>query len=206
MEPYTYSPLPSNHAIRMLTLLAGSGDEPLRGRLADFDTELLEIESYEPLSYVWGNPERIHDFTCDGKTLKLTDSLYHAFRRLRLPDKDRRVWADQVCINQDDLAERGQQVKFMNGIYKYANHVLVWLGVDERSEGEAAFGLVRSLAETFADKSNERYKRFEEGHTGKNLDSRSMEDWAPLKHLTKLPWVGKSPLCSLGSVLTHSNQ
>jgi Heterokaryon incompatibility protein (HET) len=192
MEPYKYGTLPNNHSIRMLTLLAGSGDDPLRGELVDFDTNDLGCEScepYEPLSYFWGNPERIHNFICGSQTLKLTSSLYDALRRLRLADKDRRVWADQICINQDNVGERGEQVKFMNSIYKYASHVLVWLGMDERDEAEVAFGLVKSLAETFAD--NEKYEKFEADHTGKNLDLCSKEDWAPMKHLTDLPWVSE---------------
>ncbi|KAK3377474.1 heterokaryon incompatibility protein-domain-containing protein [Podospora didyma] len=191
MEPYEYSPLPDTHSIRMLTLLPGTGDQPLAGTLLNFDTNSLPHESYEPLSYVWGNPERVHDFICDGnKSLKLTRSLYHALRRLRLPDKERRIWADQICINQADMAERGEQVQFMNSIYKFANHVLVWLGEDDGTEAKAAFGLVESLAGTFDDP--ERYEKFEVDHTGENLDERSKEDWAPMKHLTDLPWFERA--------------
>ncbi len=197
MEPYTYRTLPNSHSIRMLTLLAGSGDDLLCGELVDFDTNCLDHESYEPLSYVWGSDDRIYDFTCDGKTLKLTSSLCHALRRLRLSDKDRRIWADQICINQDDKVERGQQVKFMNSIYKYANHVLVWLGTDDKGEAEAALGLVKSLAETFAD--TKKYEKFEADHTGENLDLRSREYWVPMKHLTDLPWVSERPPSSSSS-------
>ncbi|EGN92503.1 hypothetical protein SERLA73DRAFT_164031 [Serpula lacrymans var. lacrymans S7.3] len=44
--------------------------------------------------------------------------------------KDRSVilWADAICINQDDLDERRDQVSQMQYIYKGAQEVLIWLG------------------------------------------------------------------------------
>ncbi|KAM7182731.1 heterokaryon incompatibility protein 6, OR allele [Rhypophila sp. PSN 637] len=96
--------------------------------------------------------------SCDGKTLQITNSLYQALSRLRLSDQDRRLWADQICINQEDLDERGNQVQFMNSIYKHANRVLVWLGGDENGNALSAFRMVESLASSFADE--ERYEKF----------------------------------------------
>lgn len=188
MEAFRYTPLADiTQSVRMLILSAGSGNDPLRGSLIDFDMNQASKEVYEPLSYVWGNPSRDCDFICDGKILKVTSSLHQALQRLRLPDKDRRLWADQICINQEDLHERGNQVQFMNAIYKHANHVLVWLGPDDKGEAEAAFGLVKDLALTFSDK--EKYDRFKEDHSGKNVSDRSKEYWEPIKDLTRLPWV-----------------
>ena len=37
-------------------------------------------------------------------------------------------WIDQICINQDDLIERSDQVRIMDKIYKKAKMVLIWLG------------------------------------------------------------------------------
>jgi len=39
-------------------------------------------------------------------------------------------WIDQMCINQEDLVERSDQVRIMDRIYKQAKGVLVWLGCD----------------------------------------------------------------------------
>jgi hypothetical protein len=41
------------------------------------------------------------------------------------------LWIDAICINQNDLKERGQQVKRMASIYKMARRVVVWLGEEE---------------------------------------------------------------------------
>ncbi|KAK4209195.1 heterokaryon incompatibility protein-domain-containing protein [Rhypophila decipiens] len=185
MEPYKYETLPANH-VRMLMLSAGLPDSPLCGSLENFDMTNAADESYEPLSYVWGAPNFEHEFTCDGKTLQITNSLYQALSRLRLPDQDRRLWADQICINQEDLDERGNQVQFMNSIYKHANRVLVWLGGDENGNALSAFRMAESLASTFADK--ERYEKFRVDHSTENLHLRSEEEWTPIKKLTHLPW------------------
>jgi hypothetical protein len=37
-------------------------------------------------------------------------------------------WIDQLCINQEDLQERSEQVQFMREIYTKAIRTLVWLG------------------------------------------------------------------------------
>lgn len=187
MDTFTYTPLPDAESVRMLTLKAGKDDEPLRGSLNAFNMKKAPKTFYEPLSYVWGKPVREREFLCDGKALKVTSSLYQALQRLRLPEKDRCVWADQICINQDDTRERGEQVRFMNEIYEHANHVLVWLGPDDRGEAEAAFGLVKELAEKFADEYQ--LDQFRDEHTGSSLSFRSEVAWTPIKHLTRLPWV-----------------
>ena len=189
MAPYEYSTFCDDNSIRILTLFAGSGDDPLCGKLAEINVKYLDTEYYEPLSYVWGDPARTHSFSCDGKTLGLTQSLNHALRQLRKADSDRKIWVDQICINQNDLVERGKQVRFMNRIYKCANHVLVWLGTDEKEVANMAFGRVRALAETFNDP--RKYEQFVVDHTGENLKLRSNNVWAPIQHLTSLPWVSK---------------
>jgi hypothetical protein len=38
------------------------------------------------------------------------------------------MWVDAICINQDDPNERVDQVLRMKDIYRFAQHVLVWLG------------------------------------------------------------------------------
>jgi hypothetical protein len=42
----------------------------------------------------------------------------------------RRLWADAVCINQEDLPERTSQVELMGRIFAGASKVLAWLGWD----------------------------------------------------------------------------
>lgn len=182
-----YAPLPDNQSIRMLILYSGCPGDPLKCAL-----EFVNINSpglYEALSYVWGDPEREYAIDCDGAKHKLTKSLYDALQRLRLPNISRRLWADQICINQQSLEERSQQVQFMNSIYWNATHVLVWLGIDTQSVADIAFKLVHGLAEKFGNEKE--HAQFRAEHTDR-LERLSKDTWIPLRRMTELPWVSEA--------------
>lgn len=148
---YQYEALQDSHTIRMLTLDPGQHDDPLTGTL-----QAIPIDSagyYEVISYVWADPGpgnfryemKIRDGYEEGILMLRGGSIYAALHRLRHPDRPRRIWADQCCINQDDLVERSKQVPLMNRIFRDAAHVLVWLGLDTDHEAGLAFGLIREL-------------------------------------------------------------
>jgi hypothetical protein len=168
----------------MLTIFPGVPSDPLRGELELFNTDTGG--DYEPVSYVWGDPSRSHEIVCNDKTLSLTASLVRALRRIRRTNQPRRIWVDQLSINQDDLKERSQQVQFMSTIYKNATRVLVYLGEDCNTEAEEAFQLIRNLDETFQDA--ERNENFRIMNT-EYLRDQSEAQWTPLKRLIALPWV-----------------
>jgi len=86
-------------------------------------------KSYEALSYVWGDIRDSAIILVDGRIVSVTKSLETALRHLRYPDKPRTLWVDYVCINQEDILERSQQVAKMGLIYENANSVLIWLGL-----------------------------------------------------------------------------
>jgi hypothetical protein len=157
LERYQYTPLPNGPYIRILTIFPGGLGDPLRGELELFNTDTGG--DYEPVSYVWRDPSRSHEIVCNDKTPSLTASLERALRRIGRANQPRRIWVDQLSINQDDLEERSQQVQFMNTIYKNATRVLVYLGEDCNTEAEEAFQLIRSLDRTFQDsESNEKFR------------------------------------------------
>ena len=194
---YLYEPLPRGQFIRMLTLHPGAPDDPLRGELEFFDLDRPSDESndildrqYEPVSYVWGAPDRSHEIICNGQRLAVTSSIHGALQRLRHLDRPRRVWVDQISINQRDLAERSQQVQFMNTIYKNASHVLVWLGPDQNNMAAQAFKLVSKLQEIFHDEEKSRQFGVDPIRL---LETQSEDPWVPLRALTALPWVSMHP-------------
>lgn len=189
MQPYIYKPLPNAHStFRMLILNPGEGDAPLEGSLVVVDTTFSE--SYEPISYVWGEPKRCLNITIRDKAghgiLGTTASLHSALQRLRYPDCQRRLWADQVCINQDDNIERSQQVQLMTQIYQNAAHVLVWLGPDYQRVANSAFNMIRDLDKIFQDEV--KAKKFHIDYTN-DFEKQSRDTWAALDFLTALPWV-----------------
>ncbi|KAK4125812.1 heterokaryon incompatibility, partial [Parathielavia appendiculata] len=57
----------------------------------------------------------------------VTDNLHRLLRHLRLRDESRRLWIDQICINQKDEVEKGAQIRLMTEIYAGASPVVIWL-------------------------------------------------------------------------------
>ncbi|CAJ2501351.1 Uu.00g042040.m01.CDS01 [Anthostomella pinea] len=62
-------------------------------------------------------------------------SLYQALTSLRLSNKARVIWADAICINQENLKERQNQVGMMQRIYSMASTVIMQLGRDRGHAG-----------------------------------------------------------------------
>ena len=89
---------------------------------------------YKALSYTQGDTEKTHRFIIDGNAMGITHNLYLAMEHLRSKDNDRILWIDAICINQDNIQERGHQVQHMTTIYKEAERVIIQL---DRATNEA---------------------------------------------------------------------
>ncbi|KAK7449574.1 hypothetical protein CaCOL14_013291 [Colletotrichum acutatum] len=125
---FHYEPLdPELRQIRLLKL--GAPDE--EGVIRELQVETFYLDDAPPyfcLSYVWGDPERFLAVNCDGKMISVTQNLYHALRTCLNRHPTTWFWADGICINQDDIVERSQQVLLMGNIYKGAKVVLAHPG------------------------------------------------------------------------------
>lgn len=69
----------------------------------------------------------------------------HALQRFRRRTRARILWADAVCIDQDDEKEKGHQVQMMRQIFERAQTVLVWLGRNYEVDAGTVFGSIRRL-------------------------------------------------------------
>ena len=65
--------------------------------------------------------------------LSVTKNVHEALKHLRFKHESRLLWIDAICVNQQDLKERGSQVQRMPDIYGSADSVLIWLGPDSDS-------------------------------------------------------------------------
>ena len=135
---HEYSTLLHDDSIRLLKLLP-TDDDPNDRRLSCSleECRLSNDPTYEALSYTWGLPIFPEILSTHNGALKITENLASALRGLRLQDRVRFLWVDAVCINQDDLAEKGRQVAMMGLIYKSARQVICWLGQTDDSVGDA---------------------------------------------------------------------
>ncbi|KAM0499565.1 hypothetical protein ACHAPB_005890 [Verticillium nonalfalfae] len=130
----SYIPLSQPRQIRIIHLAPGSRKDVLCGTI---ETVLLGEASYEALSYEWGAPDRVCNFGLDHGSLPITTSLHQALRDLRRKAGVRTIWADGICINQDDLVERTKQVTLMGEIYRNATRVLTYIGPEADGSSSA---------------------------------------------------------------------
>ncbi|KAM0151835.1 hypothetical protein ACHAQE_008340 [Botrytis cinerea] len=69
----------------------------------------------------------------NGKPFYITSNLHSALLAIRRDNTSPRIWIDAICIDQNDDAEKEQQIKIMHQIYKHATNVRVWLGNEGKS-------------------------------------------------------------------------
>ncbi|CAF9921475.1 hypothetical protein IMSHALPRED_005181 [Imshaugia aleurites] len=142
MALYSYRPLTGKSEIRLLHLLSGIDNESLCGTLVHVDLDAHP--SYRTLSYTWGEP----DFTChinlDGRELAITSGLDSALRRLRSSDDVVEIWADAICVNQKNTAERNLQVLLMKRLYSKCEECMIYMGT-EGDNSDIVPGFLREL-------------------------------------------------------------
>lgn len=128
MESFQYDPIiHEEHAFRIARLFAGTGPQ-IQAEIIHASLDESDILEYEAVSYVWGSPELVSSIDVEGKSLKITNNLELVLRDLRLPDQDRLLWIDGICIDQNKDKEKTHQVRQMRHIYQRAERVLFHLG------------------------------------------------------------------------------
>lgn len=127
-----YATLPTKRSTRVLTLLPSpqGKDDTVVTTLSTIllVTDAGSCPTYNALSYVWGDGKEKKSIVCNDKEVTVTSSLHDALFHLRREAEELLIWIDQLCINQDDIDERSQQVSLMGDIYSLAERVIVWLG------------------------------------------------------------------------------
>ena len=134
MVEYVHSPL-ADGGIRVLELLPGYHAAGLQAEVNEWQT--VTSGSFDALSYVWDGEIKPCQIGINGATLRITNSLDSALRRLRDPKTPRVLWVDAVCINQGNVEERAQQVALMPAIYSSAQRVIVDLGEETEDRKKA---------------------------------------------------------------------
>ena len=168
-----YSPLnKATDEIRLLTLLPGGVDACVQcvlkqtplgsyskhkegtyrwndGRTWPPGEEVDELDpnwvpSYEALSYTWGNQSVKYPVEINGYTFGVGWNLFTALKCFRKQDKQRIIWIDAICIDQNNIQERNEQVPRMRSIYQRATGVLIWLG-EASDDSDLGLDLVKGM-------------------------------------------------------------
>ncbi|KAH7156906.1 heterokaryon incompatibility protein-domain-containing protein [Dactylonectria macrodidyma] len=124
MSPRLYTRLLEGR-IRLLKLNPGSWDDHLEAEIFEADQSL----TYIALSYTWGSPVARKEIIINRTGVKgITINLDLALRTIRSPDFPVTLWVDALCINQDDMDDKSQQVNFMHQIFSWAIEVRAYVG------------------------------------------------------------------------------
>ncbi|KAK0671021.1 heterokaryon incompatibility protein-domain-containing protein [Cercophora samala] len=147
---FPYPPLDTKRdALRILTIEPGDFADPLVCTLDPF--LFSQKPKYVALSYTWGSsykdnaqlpltmsslsPPSTQPATAPSPPITVNNHPFHirhnlhlALLHLRSSTHPISLWADAICINQSDTAERNRQVSLMSFIYTRASYVVVWLG------------------------------------------------------------------------------
>lgn len=102
---------------------------------------LSQMPPYEALSYAWDSWEGNVEITCshipsngsEELQLAVTRNCDRALRHLRLPDRQRLLWVDAICIDQTSQGDKDIQLPQMKNIYFLAQRVVLWLGTEDPS-------------------------------------------------------------------------
>lgn len=113
-----------NYEVRLLSLHPGEPGSELRCDLSRVN--LMRVHDYSALSYCWGDENLSRNIIVNGFSVSVTRNLADALHRLRELSVTQ-IWADALCINQSDKAERGNHVRIMKEIYSRAITVYAWL-------------------------------------------------------------------------------
>lgn len=137
-----YRPLPHANAkpskpnfnpkvdIRLLDIFPGAPNAEIRCAIRA--VALDSGETYDALSYVWGDPTAPRkSITIDENEVQVSQNLWLGLRRIRSQFEIRTFWVDQLCINQNDDEEKAHQVGLMGEIYKRCFRCVCWFGESE---------------------------------------------------------------------------
>ena len=143
--PFLYQPLRDKRSIRLLRLApSGSVSAPLQCEVVHSRLRFPPDIPYECISYAWGPGNLTATINIESHVKLITETLAEALRAFRKVDKPRILWADAICIDQDNVTEKGSQVGIMNEIFAFADRVLVWLGPSDYRTAHV-YGLLKHL-------------------------------------------------------------
>ena len=153
LEQFCYKPLPTpkhgnDHSFRLLHLLPGSETDPVCCECRTYPVD--NAPPYEAVSYCWGPITNKAQIQCDNCVLEITANVLDVLMHLRQSEKPRRLWIDQICLDQQNLRERSYQVSIMRLIYYKAARTIVWLGPSDKNT-KMAFDSVTRLAKIRAE-------------------------------------------------------
>jgi len=141
---FPYEPL-EPRCIRILELQPGQRSDPFLGKFI-----IVNVDSgfaYDALSYMWGDATQTDQVVVDGAAIPVAWNLTRALEYLRdfAGSEPLRIWIDAICIDQNNLEERAEQVAMMRSVYHNASCVRIWINEPSLDEDSTAVAALQSF-------------------------------------------------------------
>lgn len=134
---FQYSRLDRN-SVRLFSFVEASQDDAASGSFSVHLKDLPLLPDAQPIfvaiSYVCGDLKDKVPINVNGSTLKIYRTLFRALEDLRPLLETSLVWADAICIDQNDQGDKENQVAAIGDLYRIASRVLVYSG---RADGSS---------------------------------------------------------------------
>ncbi|KAI1302719.1 heterokaryon incompatibility protein-domain-containing protein [Xylaria venustula] len=92
-----------------------------------------DCPEYVALSYVWGSEQFTSTIPINRASIPVRTNLAEAISKIEKFETFEYLWADAICINQQDDEEKSRVVQHMGEIFANARSVYAWLGPVERA-------------------------------------------------------------------------
>jgi ankyrin repeat protein len=147
---FKYKPISPQREIRLLAVDPSDSviSEKSKYRLQIEKVDKLPDTEYIALSYFWGEArtdEDIHHIIVEGKQFWVRTCLWNFFQTAREFALKSPIYIDAICLDQQNLEERGPQVQIMEKVYSFADQTHVWLDCPPEQQFENLQMLVRDL-------------------------------------------------------------
>ncbi|KAI4869910.1 heterokaryon incompatibility protein-domain-containing protein [Hypoxylon rubiginosum] len=115
--------------IRLLEVIEAPPEPTALIRFKGTTRKLNHQPEYKALSYCWGDASKRLPIEVNDQIVYISESLVHSLYSVGSKPGDL-LWADSICINQDDKIEKANQVRMMHLIYSKAEATIIWLGAE----------------------------------------------------------------------------
>ncbi|KAH6724865.1 heterokaryon incompatibility protein-domain-containing protein [Leptodontidium sp. MPI-SDFR-AT-0119] len=125
---YQYEEMQSPGSIRLLKYAYMGNDREIVFNIVE--TPLDEAAgNFVAVSYYWGTADNDRKLSLgNGTYIAITETIELLLEHITLFTDTDSIWIDAICINQENNAEKSNQVSMMGEIYSNAKSVRVWLG------------------------------------------------------------------------------
>lgn len=195
MASYKYVSLPNgddNFSIRLIILPPGEIGGDISVQLSSH--HLKDAPKYEAVSYEWGDAEDKVSIDCNGKSLLVPRTIIPFLQRTQAKGRERTLWIDSICIDQEDKKEKDSQVGRMSEIYSNASRTLIWLG-PERDDSTVGLDFATHLykvARQTQDQKSQRKTRWSVLRSTERLPLPYTRKWNAFFKLLERSWFTRA--------------